>query len=132
DLTRDEIKDAPDREADPALSENQSLTPDDPQAATLGGAVLGGLAGQAYLVGDTRLEPRADEPPHMDREAFVRSSKELIGYDVYARDQELGEVEDVIVSPQEASWDVEYLVVGGMAGRRTLVPVSGISDAGWP
>ena len=72
---------------------------------------------------------RRDKPagdPHL------RSAKEIIGYQVYASDAEVGEVDDIIAD--DASWIIRYLAAKARIlkkGKHVVIAVLWIRDISW-
>lgn len=111
--TREQLRDAPGAEADPPVAEQQRLA----QAKSLGppyywsnpvlwgaGAMPGNVAAAAGTVAAPRIEQDAPGgDPHL------RSSNEVIGYDVQALDGALGSVEDFVID--EHTWKVSDVVI---------------------
>lgn len=81
----------------------------------------------AYLesmASDIPAEPRGD--PHL------RSTGEIVGYHLRARDGEIGHVEDFLFD--DADWSIRYLAAGTRnwwPGRQVLVPPGWISAIHW-
>lgn len=71
-------------------------------------------------------EGNDEEDPHL------RSTREVIGYHIQARDGEIGHVEDFILSDE--SWDIQYMVVdtrNWLPGRKVLVALQWIKQMSW-
>jgi uncharacterized protein YrrD len=63
---------------------------------------------------------------------MLRSSKELLGYDVLAKDGEIGSVDDFYFGDHE--WRFRYLIVRTgtwILGRKVLIPVQELGDPEW-
>jgi hypothetical protein len=62
-----------------------------------------------------------------------RSTKEIIGYSIQARDGECGFVDDFIVDT-EGKWDITHAVVKihkWLPGRRVLLPTAEMQKMSW-
>src|SRR5205807_5692272 len=73
----------------------------------------------------------AEEEPEGDR--HLRSTTEVAGYTVEARDGEIGRVGDFIVDDE--TWAIRYLVVETgtwWSGKKVLVPPGWINSINWP
>jgi len=74
-----------------------------------------------------RAAGKASEPdPHL------RSSTEMIGYYIQARDGEIGHVDDLII--EDELWAVRYLVIdtrNWLPGRKVLVAPAWAEDVDW-
>jgi hypothetical protein len=78
------------------------------------------------LQADERRMPAAKGDPHL------RSTDEITGYHLRARDGEIGHVEDFLF--EERDWSIRYLVVGTRnwrPGKQVLVPPAWISALNW-
>jgi uncharacterized protein YrrD len=75
---------------------------------------------------DTALPADAPKNPHL------RSSNEVTGYDIHARDGAIGHVEDLIVDDQD--WIVRYVQVdtkNWLPGKRILLQTMRIDHISW-
>jgi hypothetical protein len=66
------------------------------------------------------------------RETHLRSSAEVVGYNIRALDGEIGHLEDFLVD--DKSWAIREVVVdtrNWLPGKKVLVPPSAISDIDW-
>ncbi|HBC85864.1 MAG TPA: hypothetical protein DCZ94_02810 [Lentisphaeria bacterium] len=62
----------------------------------------------------------------------LRSTSEIIGYHIHAKDGDIGHVEDFIVNKK--TWDIRYLIVdlqNWLPGRRVLVSPCWINRVSW-
>jgi hypothetical protein len=79
---------------------------------------------------ETAEEETSEEEDRGD--AHLRSSREVMGYDIHARDGEIGHVEDLIVD--DSTWDIRYLVVATrnmLPGKKVLVSPQWIERVSW-
>jgi uncharacterized protein YrrD len=76
---------------------------------------------------------QAESSPGMAADRHLRSSKELIGYDLEAPDGAIGHIEDVLVD--DASWAIADMVVDTRkwlpGGKRVLVAPSAVERIEW-
>ena len=74
-----------------------------------------------------------DEVPARDiRQSYLRSSAEVTGYFIQARDGEIGHVEDFLIDDHD--WTVRYLEVdtrNWWPGKKVLVSPAWIEDINW-
>jgi hypothetical protein len=66
-------------------------------------------------------------------ETHLRSSKEVLGYRIAARDGDIGHVDDFVVD--DASWRLRYLVVDTarfLSGKKVIVSPLWIEEVVWP
>jgi len=78
------------------------------------------------------LPPLADEAPGEPRHPHLRSSDEVKGYLIHARDGEIGHVEDFIL--EDPGWAVRYLVTDTrrwLPGKQVLVAPAWIQQVVW-
>lgn len=90
---------------------------------------------------DPSVPPRVARRPRTDRPAeqqtvqtdpHLRSMEEVMGYDIQARDGEIGHVEDFISDDQR--WRIQYLVVDTrdwLPGKQVLLALEWIKDIDW-
>jgi hypothetical protein len=83
-------------------------------------------------------------PPEMQEEeksrsneekgvSHIRSTKEVMGYHIGAKDGEIGHVDDFIVE-SETSWNVRYLVVdtkNWLPGKKVLISPQWVENISW-
>jgi hypothetical protein len=78
------------------------------------------------------LDPSA-QPEIPEDAAHLRSAREVDGYYVQAKDENIGQVEDFLVD--DSSWHIRYVIVdtsNWLAGRRVLVATNWFHDVNWP
>jgi len=87
------------------------------------------------------LEPAMLPPPgqqafpdtrNHDGDPHLRSVGQIISYDIHARDGEIGNVSDVLIS--DADWSIRYLVVDTgtwWAGRKVLISPGWVERIDW-
>jgi hypothetical protein len=81
------------------------------------------------------LEPRKKEDGDEDEQTgnpHLRSTREVTGYHIHARDGEIGHVEDFIL--EDGNWAVRYVVVdtrNWLPGKKVLVAPSWIEKVDW-
>ena len=75
----------------------------------------------------------ADSPAASDEDSHLRSTEEVAGYDIQAKDDSIGHVQDFIFD--EESWTIRYLVVDTVnwwpGGRKVLVATRWIDRIDW-
>ena len=134
DLTREQVERSPGLEADKPVSRQF----EDAHARYYGypqyWAALG-AAGGAVPVPPVPGAPdqlELEKAEQAARESHLRSSREVAGYRIEARDGALGHVEDFMVD--EESWSIAELVVdtrNWLPGKKVLVPPSAVADIDW-
>jgi len=70
--------------------------------------------------------------PSLHADVHLRSSKEVIGYHIQARDGEIGHIEDFLVDDE--SWIIRYLVVetrNWLPGKKVVLSPAWIDDVNW-
>lgn len=66
------------------------------------------------------------------QDPHLRSTKEVIGYNIHASDGSIGHIEDFLIDT--ADWHIRYAVVdtrNWLPGKRVLVSVDWITDISW-
>ena len=96
----------------------------------------GGIAGEAHMPPPARViakSPDAEKVPKGEIEAsHLRSSAELTGYYIEARDGEIGHVEDFVIDNKD--WTLGYLEVdtrNWWPGKKVLVSPKTIEGVSW-
>lgn len=99
-------------------------------AAAFPGLVLAPLAG---ITAAERLDaPPAPAEPTADDRSHLRSTREVTGYGVMARDGEIGHVEDFLID--DVDWTIRYLAVDPknfLPGNPVLVPPDWLAGVIW-
>lgn len=143
-LSRQQIEEAPDIDTDkPVSRQNETAYYDyynypyywggfglwGMGAYPMTGMALGGAARNAGMpaeAAEMAAAERQSADPHL------RSSREVIGYDIEATDGGIGEIEDFLFD--ERSWEIRYAVVDTsrwLQGRRVLVSPRWIESVSW-
>lgn len=93
----------------------------------------GGTFGALGSIGtDTADPPPPREPVSEPRDPRLRSSDEVRGYGMHARDGEIGEVVDFVI--HEEDWTIRYLVADTrkwLPGRKVLLAPSWVQAIRW-
>jgi hypothetical protein len=133
-LTRDQIRNSPDIDADPPVSRQHEIAYLDyfGYPHYWSGPLLWGdvpFPNPRTLWSGARLEsdrpiPRGD--PHL------RSASEVSGYQIQAADGSIGHVDDFLFDDQ--GWSLRYLVVdtrNWLPGRHVLIATDWVKDVSW-
>lgn len=134
-LTKEEIKNSPDLDADQPVSRQYELQLGNyyGYAPYWGPAGLGnwGLyATPGELVQNT--SPNVGVPNEAGEESHLRSFKEVTGYDIHAIDGRIGHVEDFIIC--DRTWKVRYIIVDTKnlwPGKHVILSPEWITDILW-
>lgn len=98
-----------------------------------GYTVLPGMLDQTPLEDETRQENRVRmEQKRSATDPHLRSANEVIGYDIQAKDDTIGHVEDLLFN--EESWKIELLVVdtrNWWPGKKVMVSPERIERVSW-
>ncbi len=84
----------------------------------------------------TRLEPREpeQEPGGQERQdTHLRSTREVTGYRIQARDGEVGHISDFLIDDQ--TWRINYIVVdtsNWWFGKKVILAPTWIKQVSWP
>lgn len=95
------------------------------------GMALGGPAPLAPPL-PLKISPKSSPKDMPDKDPHLRSTKEVTGYHVHARDGEIGHVEDMAI--EDGTWKVRYLVVetrNWLPGRQVLVSPDWVGGIDW-
>ncbi|MGK0190211.1 MAG: hypothetical protein ACI9R3_006033 [Verrucomicrobiales bacterium] len=68
----------------------------------------------------------------IDEECYIRSTREVLGYNILATDEDIGHVEDFIVDTER--WRLRYLVIdttNWLPGKKVLVDIDWLKGFNW-
>jgi len=95
-----------------------------------------GASADSVLSAQRMDQARAREPlPHVDRrpvDSHLRSTREVIGYEIMATDGTIGSVEDFMFD--DARWVLRYVVVDTrkwLRGKHVLLPTQDVASISW-
>jgi uncharacterized protein YrrD len=89
-----------------------------------------GAAAAAEMI--SRSAEEEDNEKEAESDPHLRSSREVIGYHIQARDGEIGHVEDLIIDDE--AWYIHYLVIdtrNWLPGRKVLVAPAWAEQVNW-
>ncbi|MDT8452656.1 MAG: PRC-barrel domain-containing protein [Gammaproteobacteria bacterium] len=84
------------------------------------------------IAGPVGPPPARPEPPDEPEDPHLRYSKEVRGYQIHARDGELGSVDDFVID--DHSWQINYLVVDihkWLPGKKVLIAAAWVRNVDW-
>ncbi|MGD8627062.1 MAG: PRC-barrel domain-containing protein [Anaerolineae bacterium] len=96
-----------------------------------GGSPITGIGAAAAAETIARMAIQ-DDQPEGEPDPHLRSTREVIGYHIQARDGTIGHLEDLIV--EDESWFIRYLVVdtrNWLPGRQVLVSPTWVEQVDW-
>lgn len=143
DLTRKQVEESPDIDADKPVSRQQEIAYFGYYGYPWywGGPFLWGL--DTYPLGTNRpmtpADPAAREmQTRIERELetadhHLRSSAEVTGYSIHATDDDIGHVDDFLFD--DASWAIRYMIVdtrNWWPGKKVLISPQWIERIDWP
>lgn len=132
DLTRDQVQNSPDINADQPVSLQHQIDLHEyygwPYYWTTPGYVpiYGPLLSEAARRKDQEEESEEEADPHL------RSIREVTGYHIQATDDEIGHVEDFLI--EDENWAIHYMVVdtrNWLPGKEVLISPRWIRDIDW-
>lgn len=91
------------------------------------------LAPPTRITDEESVETESAPEPAAEEHSHLRSTREVTGYGVIARDGEIGHVEDFLID--DAAWTIRYLAVDPKnfwPGNPVLIPPSWLTDVTWP
>jgi hypothetical protein len=97
-----------------------------------GGLPAPGLGAAAAAEMIARPEEEKDEKEEQESDPHLRSTREVIGYHIQARDGEIGHVEDFVIDDE--TWFIRYLVIdtrNWLPGRKVLVAPAWAEQVNW-
>lgn len=129
DLTREQVKNSPDIDVDKPVSRQREVELHSYYDwAPYWGVGYGAVAptAQPAMVDRQAVQEAAKGDPNL------RSTREVKGYRIHATDDEIGHVDDFIVSDED--WVIRYLVVdtrNWLPGRHVLISPEWVENIGW-
>jgi uncharacterized protein YrrD len=139
-LTRDQIKSSPGIDTDQPVSRLQEAEffrhYDYPLYWT--GPLLWGFGafppmGGLLRSGDTAADEKESDATHGHADSHLRSSKEVIDYDIRETNGSLGHVEDFLFDSRD--WSIRFMIVNTgnwWPGKHVLISPQLIEDVNWP
>ena len=140
-LTRQQVKDSPDINADqPVSRQMETHVYDyygrDPYWGTdlyMGGlGYLGGPMMGSYPIESRRRQQDIADMQRSDGDPHLRSIEAVTGYHIHASDGEIGHVEDFLVD--DTDWSIHYLVVdtkNWWPGKKVLISPRSAQSVNW-
>jgi uncharacterized protein YrrD len=137
-LTKAQIENSPDIDTDMPVSRSQEIElyghyPWQNYWGT--GFFAGGFGGYpdaTPFLDETSIEESESKDHSSDSDPHLRSSHNIIGYQIHASDGDFGHVIDFIVDDQ--NWELKYLVIDThqwIGGKKVLIPVGHIISFQW-
>jgi hypothetical protein len=138
DLARAQVENSPALATDPPVSRQYEMQLYDYYgwapywaAGMTGPGLAAPLVPPLYAAG-AKPAPSSTAPPEPQGDPVLMSADEVTGYNVHARDGEIGHVEDFLVDDE--AWAIRYLVVATRnwwPGKKVLVSPHWVSDIAW-
>lgn len=141
-LTQEQIKNAPDIDADKPVSRQHEAQFHDYYGYPYywAGPMVWGYTAFPTIVadrandyaGDTTAASEQAHAQHDHDDPHLRSSKEVIGYDIKATDDLIGHVEDLLIDDQD--WSIQLIVVdtrNWLPGKQVMVSPQRVADIDW-
>lgn len=143
-LRREQVEQAPDIDTERPVSRQQQMAYDDHYGYPYwwSGGGLWGAAAYPLAIGALALPAAANsqtdelaqrvEAERADADPHLRSSAEVIGYDIEARDGGIGHIVDFLFD--ERSWQIRFVVVdtrNWLPGRLVLIAPASIERIEW-
>jgi hypothetical protein len=132
-LTRDQVEHSPDIASDPPVSRrHEELIYDYYGWAPYwhAGFLAPGPMPALYAAG---AKPRASAVAVREGEPSLRSTSDVMGYYVHARDGDIGHIADFLIDND--NWAIRYLVIdtrNWWPGKKVLVAPHWVSSISWP
>jgi uncharacterized protein YrrD len=134
-LTKEQVEHSPDISADAPVSRQMEIDLHTYYGWTpywRSGLPPMGLGAAAAAEMIARTETETEEGGEQESDPHLRSTREVTGYHIQARDGEIGHVDDLIV--EDESWFIRYLVIdtrNWLPGRKVLVAPAWAEQVNW-
>ena len=124
-LTKEQVGNSPDVDTEKPVSRQQAIAMEE---------YFGKLASwvSAQLEGGAQIPTGRKYPVHTKEDPHLRSAWDLLDYEVWATDGDIGRLEGLIMD--EASWHLGYLDVktgDWLHGRSVLIPTRWVKSISW-
>jgi uncharacterized protein YrrD len=124
--TKEQVRDSPDVDTEKPVSRQQEIAMEE---------YWGKMAYwvSTHLEGGALMPTGRKYPVHTKEDPHLRSARDLLDYEVWATDGEIGRLEGLIMD--EASWHLGYLDVKAgdwLHGRSMLIPTRWVKSISWP
>lgn len=134
-LTKEQVANSPDIDTDKPISRQQEIELHHyyhwPAYWTSGGAL-----GHQMITVPPNLAPSRQKPQEkteeMDNDPHLRSTREVVGYRIQARDGALGHVEDFLIDDQ--TWSINYMIVDTvnfLPGKKVRIAPDWVERVDW-
>lgn len=132
-LTKEQVENSPSIDLDAPVSRQQELELHRYYGWPVYWSGPGAPVGPgAVAIDPIEAAPGAPATQQEEGDPHLRSTREVIGYHIEARDGEFGEVEDFIVD--DVAWIIRYMVIDTRAwlpGRKVLISPRWIEEVDW-
>jgi len=125
-LTKEQVRNSPDVDTEKPVSRQQEIAMKE---------YFGWLAyweDSEWFNLSSSIPPGREYPVHTNADSHLRSARDLVGYEVWATDSEIGRLEGFILD--DASWHLGYLYVKAgdwLYSRSVLVPTRWVKSISW-
>jgi sporulation protein YlmC with PRC-barrel domain len=137
-LTKAQIEGSPDTDTDKPVSRQHEIDLHDhyswPYSDRVGSGFYGGMGMMGMMDSRVPLENQITDAVREGKEGdpHLRSATEMIGYDLYTVNGQVGTVEDFVIDDQ--TWTISYLVIDTgtwVSGKKVLIAPQWIRDIKW-
>jgi hypothetical protein len=134
-LTRQQVQDSPDVDTHQPISrrhEARLLAHYGMAPYWLGPMAWGPVAFPLPPEADSTVDDDVLAAEDQNEDAHLHSTRDVIGYEIQARDGEIGHVHDFLIDDQ--SWTIRWLVVDTgkwLPGKKVLVSPEWVEDVSW-
>jgi uncharacterized protein YrrD len=145
-LTQDQVRQSPDIDTAKPISRQHEIElknyygwqsyywmgPEIWGGGTIPGVLWSGLPPALPTVDETTGEEQKSSEGKETRDTHLRSTKEVIGYSLHAKDGEIGHVQDFLF--EEESWRIQYMVVdtsNWWFGKKVTISPNAVGSVNW-
>lgn len=129
DLTRGQVEGSPEIDLDEPVSRQQEIVLHDYYGWM---PYWDGLTTPNVAVAHLEAAAREEQLQRQRQDPHLRSAREVLGYDLQARDGEIGHVDDFLLD--EETWALQYLIIDTrdwLPGRRVLIAPHWVEGIVW-
>lgn len=127
-LSREQVKDSPDINTEKPVSRQQEIE----LYAHYNWPPYWAFGGSSIAIPYAPVVPTINKKSEENQDHNLRSTKEMVGYHIHAKDGEIGHIEDFLID--DTNWRIRYIIVdtrNWWPGKKVLISPNWIKDISW-